>query len=91
MGTYHALLYERQDGLSVANYKKWAGELGLNQAQFDQCLDSGKYYDEVEKDADDGRKAGVSGTPATFVNGRLISGAVPFEQFRAIIEEELSK
>jgi len=38
-----------------------------------------------------GEKAGVSGTPATFVNGRLISGAVPFEQFRAIIEEELAK
>jgi len=89
--SYHDRLYERQDGLSVANFKKWAGELGLNQSQFDQCLDSGKYYNEVQKDADDGQKAGVSGTPATFVNGRMISGAVPFGQFQTIIEEELSK
>ena len=35
--------------------------------------------------------AGVSGTPATFVNGRLIQGAVSFSQFQQTIEEELRK
>lgn len=88
---YHDLLFQRQEGLSISNYKLWAGELGLNQGQFNSCLDSGKYSAEVEKDAEDGRKAGVTGTPATFVNGRLVSGAVPFAQFKAVIEEELAK
>jgi protein-disulfide isomerase len=33
--------------------------------------------------------AGVDGTPAFFINGRMISGAQPFEAFKRIIDEEL--
>lgn len=88
---YHDILYQRQQSLSIANLKTWASEIGLNSAQFDACLDSGKYTDEVQKDLSAGQLAGVTGTPATFVNGRLISGAVPFETFKAVIEEELGK
>jgi len=39
----------------------------------------------------DGQKVGVTGTPAFFVNGRFLSGAQPFDAFRAIIDDELSK
>lgn len=88
---YHDLLYERQDRLSVENFKAWARELGLNGARFDSCLDTGKYKEEVENDFRAGQQAGVSGTPASFVNGRIITGAVPFAQFETIIEEELNK
>ncbi len=88
---YHDLLYERQNQLGVANYKRWAEELGLNAAQFNECLDSGKYSDEVQKDYEDGLALGVSGTPGTFINGRLVAGALPFSQFATIIEEELAK
>jgi len=78
-------------GITVDDVKKWAKDLGLDGAGFNNCLDSGKYSEEISKDTSDGQKAGVSGTPATFVNGRLISGAVPFAQFEAAIEEELKK
>ena len=88
---YHDLLYNRQNNLSVKNYKAWAGELGLTTAQFNACLDSGKYASEVQKDFQDGQSAGVRGTPGTFVNGRLVEGALPFTQFQTIIEEELRK
>lgn len=88
---YHNILYQRQSDLGQQNYKKWAGELGLNSKQFNECLDSGKYVQEVEKDLRDGQAAGVNGTPSTFVNGRIVQGAVPFAQFEAIIEEELKK
>lgn len=71
--------------------KKWAANIGLNTTKFNQCLDSGKYKQEVEKDIADGSAAGVSGTPATFINGRLISGAYPFAAFKVIIDEELKK
>lgn len=71
--------------------KKWAAKIGLNTSKFNQCLDSGKYKQEVEKDTADGSAAGVNGTPATFINGRLVSGAQPFGAFKAIIDEELKK
>ena len=38
-----------------------------------------------------GNDAGVNGTPAFFINGRMISGAQPFEAFKKIIDEELSR
>ena len=88
---YHDLTYERQDKLSVTHYKAWAAELGLNTAEFNQCLDSGKYFEEVQKDFRDGQAAGVKGTPGTFINSRLVEGALPFAQFQTIIEEELKK
>jgi len=88
---YHDILYERQASLGVANFKTWAKELGLNQTQFNECLDSGKYYEEIAKDLSDGQALGVTGTPATFINGKLVQGAVPYAQFEAIIEEELKK
>ena len=71
--------------------KKWAVQAGVNATKFNQCLDSGKYKQEVEKDMADGTAAGVSGTPATFVNGRAVIGAQPFSAFKAIIDEELKK
>ena len=71
--------------------KKWAANIGLNTSKFNQCLDSGKYKQEVEKDLADGSAAGVNGTPATFINGRLVSGAQPFTAFKVVIDEELKK
>jgi protein-disulfide isomerase len=71
--------------------KQWAAKIGLNTSKFNQCLDSGKYKQEVEKDIADGSAAGVTGTPAVFVNGRLIVGAQPFAAFKAVIDEELKK
>lgn len=73
----------------VKSLKDTASKLGLAQAKFDSCLDSGGKASLVKKDLDDGSKAGVNGTPAFFINGRLISGAVPFDQFKTVIDEEL--
>ena len=88
---YHDKIFENQQSLSVANEKQWAKDLGLDSAKFDNCLDSGKYAEEVKKDAAEGSAAGVSGTPGFFVNNQIISGAVPFEVFKQAIEAELAK
>ncbi|MFH1235621.1 MAG: DsbA family protein [Parcubacteria group bacterium] len=77
--------------LSIENFKSAAGSLGLNQSQFDSCLDSGKYQSKVQNDTTQGTQYGVQGTPATFVNGTLVSGAVPYEQFASVIDAELAK
>lgn len=76
---------------TVQDLKLWASQIGLNQVKFNQCLDSGKYKAEVQKDFDDGNSAGVSGTPSIFINGRLVVGAQPYASFKAIIDEELKK
>jgi len=88
---YHDILYEKKNQLSISNYKVWATELGLNANQFNNCLDSDKYAGEVSDDLEEGTILGVNGTPATFVNGRLVAGAQPFSAFEIIIEEELKK
>lgn len=95
----HDKIFQEQDKrgagtiieFTLADVKRWAREVGLDGVRFDDCLDSGKYAGEVEKDYNDGVAAGVEGTPGTFVNGRLIPGAVPFAQFERVIEEELRK
>ncbi|PIU15516.1 hypothetical protein COT20_01605 [bacterium (Candidatus Gribaldobacteria) CG08_land_8_20_14_0_20_39_15] len=72
------------------NFKQWAKELSLNSEKFNSCLDSGKYAQKVKKDAQEGAQKGVNGTPATFINGQIVSGAVPYESFQQIIESLLN-
>ena len=88
---YHDKLFQNQASLSTASYKQWAADLKLNTQQFNDCVDNRKYKSEVEKDYQDGQSAGVSGTPAFFVNGIKISGAQPFTAFKTIIDQELAK
>ncbi len=85
---------------TVEDLKKWALQIGLDTSQFNQCLDSEKYKNEVEKDMADGQSAGVSGTPTFFIgksnnngiiDGTAIRGARPFEAFKTAIDEELKK
>ena len=69
--------------------KSFAVAIGLNAGEFNKCLDSGKYTQAVIDDTAMGKKFGVTGTPATFVNGKLVPGAVPFATFKPIIEAAL--
>lgn len=66
--------------------KKWAGQIGLNVSQFNQCLDSGKYSKLVDDNFAYGSELGVSGTPTTFINGQRLVGAQPFASFKTIID-----
>lgn len=74
----------------IDSLKQQAQQLGLNTGDFNSCLDGGSKAAAVQADLDDGVAAGVTGTPAFFINGRLISGAVPFEQLKQVIDEELN-
>lgn len=83
-------LFENQEKLGKDFYKQLAENLGLDIDQFNNCVSSKKYKDKVEADYQGGIKAGVRGTPASFVNGELISGAVPYETLKAAIERALT-
>jgi protein-disulfide isomerase len=87
----HGKLFANQRGLAVEALKGYAGELGLDSAKFGACLDSGEKAKVVEAHRKAGDEAGVSGTPAFFVNGVLLSGAQPFEAFKQLVDAELAK
>ncbi|MBT3940546.1 DsbA family protein [Candidatus Woesearchaeota archaeon] len=87
----HDMLFENGVSGGITSFKQYAKDLGLNTADFDECLDSDAMADEVKKDMKDGSAAGVSGTPAFFINGELITGAQPFSKFKQVIDKELQK
>lgn len=90
---YNRKIFDNQGDIDVASLKKYAkdGDLQLKTADFDKCLDSGKHTKVVEGMVQKGINAGVSGTPAYFVNGIMLSGAMPYESFKEVIESELKK
>ncbi len=67
-----------------------ATEVGLDRTKFDACVKSGEFKQAVEKDTAEGSGVGVTGTPAFFVNGRMLTGAQPFEKFKELIDQELA-
>ena len=93
---YHDYLYTHQRGenggaFAKANLKNFARAVGVDGAKFDPCLDRERSMNAVRADTAAGRSYGVTGTPATFINGRLVSGAQPIAAFVLVIEEELKK
>jgi protein-disulfide isomerase len=88
---YHDRLFENQSKLTDADLKQYASALGLDATKFNECLDSHKYASQVQDDLEAGDAVGVSGTPAFFINGRVLSGAQPFEAFKRVIDEELAR
>jgi len=90
---YHDLLFE--NGLGAENYITYAEELGLDVDEFTDCLDSGKFEQAVKDDFTSGGKAGVRGTPGNVIynnktkEAQVLSGALPFEQFKAVLDQML--
>jgi len=85
----HAKLFAADGKLAPTDLKGYAREIGLDGPRFDRCLESGEKAKVVESHRKAGDEAGVTGTPAFFINGRLISGAQPLENFKAIVDKEL--
>ncbi|HCC23075.1 TPA: hypothetical protein DF272_02745 [Candidatus Falkowbacteria bacterium] len=77
--------------MSVDNFKAAAKKLGLNTSKFNTCLDDGQYAQKIRTQLTEGVSFGVQGTPGNFLNGQLVSGAVPFEQFQAAIDSILAQ
>lgn len=88
----HDMIFEDQNRVSVSDLKDKARRLGLDQRDFDACLDSGRHAELVQRDFEEGQKAGVTGTPAMFVNGvRIEGGAVSFDVGAEAIRRELER
>jgi protein-disulfide isomerase len=85
---YHDALFDSDD-LSHEWLGKTAARLGLNLPRFESCLDSEKARSAVLGDAREARRLGINATPAFVINGKLLSGAVSFEEFKRVIDREL--
>jgi len=89
---FHDSMFSEQNKLGVADLKDKAARMGMDRKKFEQCLDTGRYTEQVQKDMADGSKIGVTGTPAVFINGfELKGGAVPLETVTAAIDRELAR
>jgi protein-disulfide isomerase len=99
---YHDKLFEGQTQwarLSASDatttFKQYASELRLNSADFNSCLDSEKYSNEIAQDFQNGANYGVTGTPAFFIGNDkegyvTLIGAKPYSAFQEVIDKELS-
>ena len=97
----HDVLFENQKEWSnqsidnaMITFNQYASKMGLEEEKFDSCLKNGKYIEEIQKDLDDGRTYGISGTPGFFVGNDQIGfvelkGAQPFENFKKVIDSQL--
>ena len=81
--------FANQTGLGTAFYEQQVQSLGLDLPKYQDCVSSKKFSANVTSDLSGGQAAGVTGTPATFVNGQLVSGAVPYAQLQSIVESAL--
>ena len=88
---FHDKIFGDQKNMDLETYKKYAKELGLDVARFEDAIKSGRNKAAIQADAAEAAQLGSNGTPAFFVNGRFLSGAKPFEAFAAVINEELKK
>jgi protein-disulfide isomerase len=88
---FHDALFGHPGELNVDGLKRWAVQLKLETAAFNACLDAGTCANAVKKDIEEGRAAGVTGTPTMFINGRRVSGYQPYADLKDVIDDELQR
>ena len=88
---YHDRLFTNQRALETSALKQYAKDVGAETARFATCLDSGKYAEPVRLASSAASRLGLTSTPTTFVNGRMVSGAKPYATFAAVIDDELAR
>ncbi|MEO5666629.1 MAG: DsbA family protein [Bdellovibrionota bacterium] len=87
---YHDLMFENQSELNEASRTKWAKQIGLNEGDFAKCVSSKEPKSLIDADMKAAEALGVNSTPTFFINGKKVAGALPFAQFKSMIDEELA-
>ena len=88
---FHDRLFANQQSLQPAALKAHAVAVGLDPVAFNTCFDAAKHGQRVQDQMSLGTRLGVNSTPTSFINGRLVTGAVPYEAYAAVIDEELQR
>ena len=88
---YHDKLMAGRRSCRPTTSRSWPARSASTATKFDECVAARtQFKDAIDKDVAAGEAAGVNGTPAFFINGRMLDGAQPFEKFKEIIDEELA-
>jgi protein-disulfide isomerase len=87
---FHGTAFANQRELSPAKYEQWAADAGVDRAKFKAMIAKPELAAKIDADMAVGKSAGVTGTPASFINGVFLSGAQPIDKFTAIIDEQLA-
>jgi protein-disulfide isomerase len=87
---FNDLAFANQKELTPENLQKWAVEAGVDAQKFKAAFDSKKYSAKVDKDMALAKQIGATGTPHFRINGKVLSGAQPFEKFKEAIDEQLA-
>ncbi|MBI1839198.1 MAG: DsbA family protein [Candidatus Colwellbacteria bacterium] len=81
---------ENSGNLTKEMFLNIAEKLGLDRTRFESCYDTRKYLSKVEADTSEAQKVlPRASTPSTFINGKLLQGAVSYTEFAAAIDEAL--
>jgi protein-disulfide isomerase len=87
---YHDMLFSNEKGLGSTAYLEYASQLEIDQAAFQECIETNRYQAEVQADFEFAADLGVRSTPTFFINGIAVVGAQPFEIFQQVIDRELA-
>jgi protein-disulfide isomerase len=87
---YHRSLMKEKGSLDQDDLARRAATLKLDTGDFAECLASDRHLETIQAEFQQGSDLGVTGTPAYFINGRMISGARPLSDFTEIIDAELA-
>lgn len=78
------------DAAAMAAFRQAATDIAIDPAVLEQCITTESYSDDVRRDFEEGQALRIFGTPAFFINGKLLSGGQPIEVLREILDEELA-
>ncbi len=86
----HSLIFQNQSTLNSNSFAQFAASLGLDSVQFESCMSSQETINKINEDIAEGNNLAISGTPTFFINDQKLSGALPFEDFKTVINEKLT-
>ncbi len=87
---FHDTVYQNEGAIEASNLQAYAAKIGLNMAQFNDCVTSRRYRDRVNAEQGEGFDRGLRGTPEFFVNGQHVVGPQPLSTFEGIIDPLLA-
>jgi predicted DsbA family dithiol-disulfide isomerase len=97
----HDQLFANSTALEMIDLGRHAAALSLDPLRFQECMDSGRYANEIHKDILEGQKATVRGTPTFFIGVsegedtkikvlKVIRGAQPYQNFKEVLDSILA-
>lgn len=88
---FHDVLFANQKDLSTDLYEKFVQDEGIKLVLYKECFGTDQFKEDIYADQQTGSSIGVTGTPAFVINGTVMIGAQPYENFKALIDQELNK